>query len=129
MTGAFDIIHPGYIKLFQFAKQHCDYLVVALHVDPSTEHPEKPKPVLSVIERMEILKAIRYVDEVVPYVSEDVLVKLLEVLKPDVRFLGDDYMDKPITGVGIAPIMFHKRETGWSTTKFKQEIAKSLEKA
>jgi len=126
VAGAFDCIHPGYIAMFKFAKKHCDRLIVAVHEDPSIENPEKPKPVLSISERMEILLALRYVDEVAPYTSEVGLLYLLETLRPDLRVLGDDYKHKPITGADLCLILWHQRSTDWTSTRLKQAYADSL---
>ena len=54
IAGNFDVIHPGYIKMFNETIKYCDQLFVALHVDPSVERPEKIKPILSVEDRIEI---------------------------------------------------------------------------
>lgn len=124
IAGSFDIIHPGYIYMFEEASSKCDYLVVGLHEDPSVERPEKIKPILSVEERKKILTSIRYIDFVVTYQTEDDLIKILKDLKPDVRFLGDDYKDKKITGGDLEIELYYlDRSHGWSTTKFKKEIS------
>ena len=62
IAGNFDVIHPGYIRMFREAKQHCDHLVVMLHKDPSIERPEKIKPILDVWDRTNILSSLRFVD-------------------------------------------------------------------
>lgn len=124
IAGSFDVIHPGYIYMFEEASSKCDYLVVGLHEDPSVERPEKIKPILSVEERKKILTSIRYIDFVVTYQTEDDLIKILKDLKPDVRFLGDDYKDKKITGGDLEIELYYlDRSHGWSTTKFKKEIS------
>jgi glycerol-3-phosphate cytidylyltransferase len=127
IAGNFDVIHPGYMKMFAECKANCDIFEVFLHEDPSIGRPEKIKPILSVEERMEILYGIRYIDSVVPYKTEQDLYKLLKVSGIHIRFLGDDYLNKPFTGddLGI-PIYWIKRDHGWSTTKFKNLIAQSV---
>ena len=123
IAGAFDIIHPGYVKMFKFMKEYCNVLIVLLHSDPSYERETKLKPILSVTERMEILLALKYVDKVEIYDREKDLVRLLEEIKPDMRFLGDDYLTKPFTGDHLdIPIVFVDRTHGWSTTDFKRKI-------
>jgi len=124
VAGAFDVIHPGYIEMFQECKVHCDRLLVALHIDPSLERREKPFPVLTATERQDILYALKYVDEVRHYKTEAELVEVLQTSKPDIRFLGDDYIGTKETGheLGI-PVHYIKRDHGWSTTKFKKLIA------
>ena len=76
--GAFDLIHPGYVRMFKEAKEHCNHLTVALHEDPSMARPHKLKPVQTVEERREILLAIEYVDDVVVYQAEDTFLYYLE---------------------------------------------------
>lgn len=122
VTGAFDILHPGYIELFRFAKIHCDILYVAIHVDPSVENPNKPKPVFSADERAKILMSIKYVNTILFYNTEEELEKIMLDLKFDVRILGSDYRCRPITGKELVPIIFHERTTGWSETKVRQLI-------
>lgn len=132
IAGAFDCVHPGYIKAFKEARLHCDYLYVLVHKDPSIQNPEKLKPVLSLQEREEILMSIRWVSEVMFYETEADLLYLLEKIKPDIRFLGQDYDMgiKTITGRELnIPIHFLDRSHGWSATKYKKLICASLEKS
>ena len=126
IAGNFDVIHPGYMKMFKECKEHCDKFIVFLHSDPSIERPEKIKPILSVEERTEILLGIRYIDEVIPYDTEKDLWRLLILYNPSIRFLGDDYKDKEYTGKGFCPVYWITRNHGWSTTKFKTLIAQNI---
>ena len=127
VAGNFDVIHPGYIKLFKQMKEMCETVIILLHTDPSIERPEKIKPILSVDERDEMLMSIKYIDNVFTYDTERELLDLLKAINPDVRFLGDDYINKPYTGFDLnIPIIYSKRSHGWSTTKFKTLISKSL---
>lgn len=129
IAGNFDIIHPGYVKMFKECKENCNEFIVLLHTDPSIERPYKLKPILSVEERDEILISIKYIDNVFTYTYENDLLELLNKLKPDIRFLGDDYKDKPYTGYDLKiPVHYLDRSHGWSTTKFKKLIAESYEK-
>ncbi len=123
IAGAFDVYHPGYVKMFKEAKEHCDVLVVLLHTDPSIERPQKPRPILSPAARKEMLESIKYVNDVIRYTYEESLYDLLKVGEFDIRFLGDDYKDKPFTGDDLKiPIHYFDRSHGWSTTKFKTLI-------
>lgn len=127
IAGNFDVLHPGYIKMFKECKANCDEFIVLLHSDPSIERPEKIKPILSIAERDEILMSIKYVDNVFVYDTEAELTRLLLLLRPSVRFLGDDYKGKKFTGMELnIPIHYLDRSHGWSTTKFKRLIAKSI---
>jgi len=130
IAGNFDVIHPGYMQMFRECKEHCKTFIVLLHEDPTLERPDKLAPILSVDERKEILLGIRYIDMVIPYASENDLYQILKIIRPDVRFLGTDYIDKDFTGRSLGiPIHWIGRHHGWSTTKFKTLIAQSLNKS
>jgi len=125
VCGSFDIIHPGYIKMFKDAKNHCDELVVGLQTDPTIDRKEKCKPIQTYKERKLILESIRYVDKIIKYATEKDLLKLLKKLNPDIRILGTDYKNKPFTGKELAiKIYWHKRDHNYSATKLKQKIKK-----
>ena len=127
IAGNFDVIHPGYIKMFKECKSYCKQLIILLHIDPSIERPEKLKPILTKEERTEILTSIKYIDGIAYYTYEKELVDLIERLSPDIRFLGDDYRGKTYTGFELdVPVHYLNRDHGWSTTKFKKLIADTL---
>ena len=130
IAGNFDVLHPGYIEMFKEMKENCTCLIVLLHTDPSIERPHKLRPILPSKERKEMLESIRYVDDVIRYTYEEQLLDLLKVGEFDIRFLGDDYINKPFTGDNLKiPIHYMSRDHGWSTTKFKRLIAESLTSA
>ena len=127
ICGNFDVMHPGYIKMFKECAENCDCLVVMLHTDPSIERPEKLRPILSPAARKEMLLELKSVCDVISYTYEEQLYDLLKVGEFDVRFLGDDYKGKPFTGDDLKiPIYYLNRDHGWSTTKFKKLIAESV---
>lgn len=127
IAGNFDVIHPGYIHMFNECKKYCNYLIVLLHEDPTNERPEKLKPILSVRERLLILYSLKQVNLVMTYKTEAELYDILDEMHPDVRFLGDDYIGKPFTGDDLdISIHYLNRDHGWSTTKYKKLIADSL---
>ena len=127
IAGNFDVIHPGYIHLFNQCKKHCDKLLIFLHEDPSLERVSKLKPILTLDERILILSSLNQVDEIISYKTEAELLILLKNHKIDIRFLGDDYQNKEFTGIELnIPIHYLDRSHGWSTTKYKQLLAKSL---
>ena len=127
IAGNFDVIHPGYIKMFKECKSYCKQFIVLLHTDPSIERPEKLKPILSKEERTEILTSIKFIDGIAYYTYEEELVDLIYRLNPDIRFLGDDYRGKTYTGFELdIPVHYLNRDHGWSTTKFKKLIADTI---
>ena len=124
-AGNFDLIHPGYIYTFEEAKKHCDHFLVFLQEDPSLHRKSKYKPVIPLHERYRTLMAIEYVDEVFTYQTEEDLIRLIEIFKPDLRILGEDYLGQRFTGDYMnIPVLYTSRSHGWSTTKLKDEITK-----
>ena len=77
-AGNFDLLHPGYIYTFEEAKRHCDRFLVFLQRDPSATRFTKYKPVIPYYERYKALMAIKYVDEVYMYQTEEELVDLIK---------------------------------------------------
>jgi glycerol-3-phosphate cytidylyltransferase len=130
IAGNFDVIHPGYIHMFNECKKNCTWLIVLLHEDPSIERPEKMKPILSVTERREMLVSLEMIDEVITYTTEHILYEFLKGIDPDIRFLGDDYIGRDFTGKDLnIPIHYINRDHGWSTTKYKQLIADEIQRS
>ena len=124
-AGNFDLLHPGYIRCFREAKRHCDKFIVFLQIDPSLHRKSKYKPVISLYNRYEALMAIKYIDDVYTYQTEEELYDLIKFWKPDIRILGEDYIGKPFTGDDLPPrIVYTTRSHGWSTTKLKDQITK-----
>ena len=127
ICGNFDVMHPGYIKMFKECAENCDCLIVMLHTDPSIERPHKLKLILNDEDRKEMLLELKSVCDVIRYTYEEQLYDLLKMGEFDVRFLGDDYKGKPFTGDDLKiPIYYLNRDHGWSTTKFKKLIAESV---
>ena len=127
IAGNFDVIHPGYIKMFKEASSKCNCLIVLLQTDPSIERPEKLKPILSFEDRKEILLELESVCGVIKYTYEEQLLNILKSGDFSIRFLGDDYIGKKYTGDSLGiPVHYLNRNHGWSTTKFKKMIANSL---
>lgn len=122
-AGALDFTHAGHFLMLKECKEHCDKLIVGLHTDPSIDRPEKNRPILSVKERGIILEGIKYIDEIVEYDTEADLVKLLKKIKPDVRFIGEDWKGKPFTGHELnIPIFWNTRKHAYSSSNLRRKI-------
>ncbi len=121
--GIFDLFHAGHVRMLKECKEHCDHLIVALNKAedlPST----KNKPMFSIQERVEILKSCKYADEVLVYNGEKELYELMKNSRIDIRFLGEDYKDRPITGADLnIPIHYTDRGHGLSTSGWIRKIA------
>lgn len=127
--SAFDLFHAGHVKMLEEAKRQCDYLIVGLQTDPTLDRPEKNKPTQTVVERYIQLKGCKFVDEIVPYATEQDLVDVLQSFDIDVRIVGDEYLNRDFTGreycekKGIE-LYFNKREHRFSSTGLRQEVYK-----
>jgi glycerol-3-phosphate cytidylyltransferase len=122
--GTMDLLHAGHILMLKEVKEQCHYLVVGLHTDPTIDRPDKNKPVQSVEERRIQLEAVKYVDEIVEYDTEEDLVKLLKEISPQVRFVGEDWKDNPnLTGIDLPiKIVFNTRDHNYSSTELRHRI-------
>lgn len=125
--SAFDLLHAGHVKMLEEAKQNCDYLIVGLQTDPTLDRPTKNKPTQTVVERYIQLKACKFVDEIVPYATEQDLEDILKSFTIDVRILGDEYKEKDFTGrtyceeKGIE-LYFNTRDHRFSSTNLRHEV-------
>lgn len=109
------------------AKSHCDYLIVGLQTDPSIDRPEKNKPVQTIVERYVQLAAVKYVDEIVVYQTEQDLQDILEMFPIDIRILGEEYRDKDFTGREICKkrgiqLHFNKRDHRFSSSGLRKRV-------
>lgn len=127
--GVFDLFHAGHVLMLKECKEQCDYLVVAVNRAENISgdiNPGKNKPVFSVDERKMVIASIRYVDEVMEYNSEEELYDIMKTKKIDVRFLGDDYRGRDITGSDLnIPLYYIDRSHGYSTTNAIKRILKT----
>ena len=93
--STFDLLHAGHIGMLREAKANCDYLIVGLQSDPTIDRPDtKNKPIQTMVERYAQLNALKFVDEIVPYQTEQDIIDILELFQIDVRFLGEEYREK-----------------------------------
>ncbi|MDA8897585.1 adenylyltransferase/cytidyltransferase family protein [bacterium] len=125
--STFDLLHAGHVTMLEEAKHHCDYLIVGLQNDPTEDRPEKNRPIQSIVERQIQLAAIKYVDEIVIYNTEQDLTDLLLTLPINVRILGDEYKTKEFTGKNIAKdrgckIIYNGRDHSFSSTSLRKRV-------
>ena len=126
--STFDLLHAGHVTMLEEAKRHCDFLIVGLQNDPTEDRPTKNKPVQSIVERQIQLAAVKYVDEIVIYNTEQDLKDLLLTLPIDVRVLGDEYKNKDFTGKDIAKqrgskIVYNGRDHSFSSSSLRKRVA------
>lgn len=122
-AGAFDLFHAGHVLMLKDASNQCDYLIVALQTDPTIDRKEKNKPIQTMYERFIQLDACKYVDEVIPYETEDDLYTLIMNNDIDVRIIGNEYRNEDFTAreVGI-DVYYNARNHRWSTSELRERI-------
>ena len=123
--GAFDLLHAGHIVMLKEAKDNCDYLIVGLQTDPSIDRQEKNQPVQSEYERYMQLQAVKYVDEIIPYDTEQSLIDLLESTEIHLRFVGEDYVERDFTGKGLHEIYYTNRQHSFSSSGLRKRVTQS----
>jgi glycerol-3-phosphate cytidylyltransferase len=126
-ASTFDLLHAGHIMMLREARDQCDHLICALQIDPSHDRPEKNAPVQSLVERYTQLAAVRYVDEIVPYQTEEDLEDILKMYKLDVRIIGEEYKHGKFTGRATCAargieIYFNKRDHRFSTSDLRKRV-------
>ena len=126
-ASTFDLLHAGHIIMLREAKDQCDHLIVGLQVDPSVDRPEKNKPIQTIVERYTQLQAVKYVDEIIPYSTEQDLEDILNLLPIDIRILGVEYREKDFTGRDICKnrgiqLHFNKRDHRFSSSDLRRRI-------
>ena len=129
--STFDLLHAGHITMLEEAKHHCDFLVVGLQNDPTIDRPDtKNSPVQSIIERQIQLSAVKYVDEIIVYNTEQDLCDLLLTLPINIRILGVEYETSEFTGKSIChsrgiDLFFNKRDHSFSSTSLRNRVKDS----
>lgn len=131
--SSWDLFHAGHVTMLKMEKEMCDYLIVALQVDPTVDRPGiKNKPTQSIYERYIQLQACKYVDEILVYSTEYDLLQLLMTQKIDIRFLSEEYLNRDFTGKQYCiqnriELHYHKREHDYSSSELRNRVYK-LEK-
>ncbi len=121
--GAFDLLHAGHVVMLKEARKNCDRLVVGLQTDPSIDRQEKNQPVQSVYERYVQLSGVKFVDEIIPYDTEQSLIDLLQSQEIDVRFIGEDYRERSFTGDDLPIEVFYtSRRHSFSSSSLRKRV-------
>jgi glycerol-3-phosphate cytidylyltransferase len=125
--SAFDLFHSGHVAMLKEAKANCDYLIVGLQTDPTIDRPEKNKPIQSVFERYVQLEGCKYIDQIIPYATEEDLTDILLTYKLDIRFIGEEYKEKDFSGKQICidnniDIYYNSRKHSFSTSGLRNRI-------
>ena len=128
--STFDLFHAGHIKMLEEAKSHCDYLIIGLQLDPSIDRAEKNKPTQTIVERYVQVRSCKYIDEVIPYATEQDLIDILSSFKIDLRIIGEEYRNKEFTGKDYCKkkgikIYYNRREHRFSSSALRKKVSDS----
>ena len=126
-ASTFDLLHAGHIAMLREARTKCDYLICALQVDPSMDRPEKNKPVQTLVERHTQLSGVKYVDEIIPYQTEQDLEDILSMFPINIRIIGEEYKNGKFTGRAICSkrgieIYYNKRDHRFSSSDLRKRV-------
>lgn len=129
-TGVYDMFHIGHLNILRRSKELCEYLIVGVSTDEVVKEYKNKTPVIPFKERVEIVKAIKYVDKVIPQTTMDKYVAW-ENEHFDVIFHGDDWknsdmyneMEKKLKSVGVEFVYFPYTK-GISSTTLKEKLGK-----
>jgi len=127
VNGTFDIIHLGHLKLLEYARSFPNsYVLVLTDSDQRiTELKGSDRPINNEYERCSMLSAMKYVDRIETFNSDQELIDLIKDFKPDIMVKGSDYQDKTIIGAEYCKdIKFYDRFKHYSTTDTIQRINK-----
>ena len=125
--SAFDLFHAGHVQMLREAKTVCGYLIVGLQTDPTVDRPEKNKPLQSITERYIQVQGCKYVDEIIPYETEQDLLDLIQLISFDVRIIGEEYRDKDFTGKDYAlannmPVYYNTRNHRFASSQLRNKM-------
>ena len=125
--SSFDLFHSGHVAMLKEAKANCDFLIVGLQTDPTIDRPEKNKPIQSVFERYVQLEGCKYIDQIIPYATEQDIIDILLTYQINTRFIGEEYRSKEYTGKELCidkgiEIYYNKRQHSFSTSELRKRI-------
>lgn len=127
-TGVFDLFHIGHLNILKKAKEQCEYLIVGVSTDELVQEYKHKTPVIPFEQRLEIIKAIKYVDEVVPQYNMN-KIEAWHRLRYNALFHGDDWkgssmydgVEKELKELGIE-MVFISHTDGISSTDISKRI-------
>ena len=122
-NGTFDILHPGHIELFKVGKSLGDKLIVATDTDEKIRQDKgTSKPVNNLCDRISMLQAIRYIDQVHYFDNRKELEGLIRLYSPDILLLGDDWQGGDVVGIEYAKEVRFLPRLNYSTTDIIKKI-------
>ena len=126
-NGTFDILHPGHIELFKVGASLGNKLIVATDTDEKIRKDKgASKPVNNLCDRISLLQAIKYIDEVLYFNTREELEGLIKLYRPDILLLGDDWQGGDVVGIEHAKGVRFLPRLNYSTTDIIKRIRATL---
>ena len=124
INGCFDILHVGHIRMFKYAKSLGSKLIVAIDSDDRVKSSKgQLRPFTCLADRIEMLKSIKHIDDVLFFSSDFELEEIIKKINPDFMVIGSDWKGKTVIGEKYAKeLKFFRRIDGYSTTKIFEDI-------
>jgi len=125
VNGTFDLLHVGHLNLLKFAKSFPDaYVYVLIDSDRRVKEIKgSNRPVNTQEDRKVMLEALRYVDAVNTFDSDEELTTRIQKFEPDIMVKGDDYRDRPVIGQEYCKeIVFYERDSNSTTNKIQHIV-------
>jgi glycerol-3-phosphate cytidylyltransferase len=122
--GTFDLFHIGHLNILERAKNQGDYLIVGVSSDQLNFSKKQKYPICSEENRLRIISALRFVDEVFVEDSLELKGEYIEKYEADILVMGDDWVGKFDEYKRVCEVVYLDRTPSISTTKL-IEIIKS----
>lgn len=123
--GTFDVLHIGHVRILQRARDLGDYLIVGVSSDELNFSKKGRNPVYPYANRVELLSALKCVDEI--FKEESLALKREYILehKADALVMGDDWKGRFDEFRDICEVVYLPRTPSISTTEI-IEIIKDI---
>lgn len=127
-SGVYDLFHIGHLNILRRAREQCDKLIVGVSTDELVLEYKGHRPIIPFAERIEIVKAVRFVDEVVPQTTMDKM-EAWRKLRFNRLFHGNDWqgskmyndIERQLTAVGVETVFFPYTK-GTSSTELSEAL-------
>jgi cytidyltransferase-like protein len=120
LNGKFDLLTPAHYNLLQYARDEAGVngqVMVAIDTDDRIAKTDPMLPIFPLHRRMEHLKMLQYmgqplIDQVTIFQTDEDLIQIIQTWKPDWMVKGEDWMDKPVIGMGLVKIKWYPLHMG-----------------
>lgn len=120
-----DLGHTGLLIMLEELKNECDFVIFGLLSDPTIDRPDsKNFPIETLFERWIRMSSCKFIDMIIPFSTEQDLENMLQIIMPDIRFVGEEYKNLDHTGKNIKDIniIYNKRKHNYSSSGLRKKI-------